>query len=139
MVIYRIEILVLFCPDRLFVYIYFMRYLLYRWLCKFYFIENNIMVFFQLVVEFPIYLHIYACAGFFYRLIIHLHVLSLEIQFSKGKGWHPINQFNYTPTFHSLSRVVIPATTTTLDRECPTFLCMSQVWTLISNVIMSFC
>ena len=31
------------------------------------------------------------------------------------------------------------AGTTTLDRECPTFLCMSQVWTLISNVIMSFC
>jgi hypothetical protein len=54
--------------------------------CKFYFTENNIMVFFQLVAEFRIYLHIYACAGFFYRLIIHLHVLSLEIQFSKGKG-----------------------------------------------------
>jgi hypothetical protein len=41
----------------------------------------------------------------------------LEIQFSKGKGWHPINQFSYTPTFHSLSRVVIPATLRSRNRK----------------------
>ena len=46
----------------------------------------------------------------FHRLFIH--VLPLEIQLSRGKGWDPINQFNLS-----------------------TSLCLSKARTWISNVI----
>ena len=34
------------------------------------------------------------CARFFYRFFIHVYVLLLGIQLSKGEGLDPINQFN---------------------------------------------
>ena len=44
------------------------------------------------------------CAGFFYRLFIHVS----EIQLSRGEDWDPINWFN-TTTFLCLYQVIDPA------------------------------